>query len=51
MGVAGGRIELDGVTQLVARCDQPGVLLSERKSGDGRYLFVVNNTVPEIEPV
>lgn len=33
-----------------ADTDNPEVFLSERKSGDGRFLFVVNHTTPAIEP-
>jgi hypothetical protein len=30
--------------------ENPEVFLSERRSGEGRYLFVVNNTTPNLEP-
>ena len=34
-----------------ARVENPEVFLSERRDEDGRYIFVVNNTVPgELEP-
>jgi hypothetical protein len=34
----------------VADVDGPEVLLSERAAEEGRYLFVVNNTVPDLDP-
>jgi hypothetical protein len=34
----------------VAATDNPEVLLTERAAEQGRYLFVVNNTTPEMEP-
>jgi outer membrane protein assembly factor BamB len=33
-----------------AEVDGPEVLLSERAAEDGRYLFVVNDTVPDLDP-
>lgn len=41
---------LDAIVPPVASCDHGEVLLSERRSGQGRVLFVVNNTTPELEP-
>ena len=41
---------LHGVTPPVAEIDNDEVFLSERTSGDGHYLFVVNNTTPQLEP-
>jgi len=34
----------------VATTDNPEVLMSERTSGSGRYLWVVNNTTPDLDP-
>ncbi|HEX2418331.1 MAG TPA: PQQ-binding-like beta-propeller repeat protein, partial [Micromonosporaceae bacterium] len=34
----------------VADCDQPEVLLSERRAGDTRFIWAVNNTMLDIEP-
>jgi hypothetical protein len=34
----------------VAGVDNPDVLLSERAAGEGRYLFVVNDTPPDLDP-
>ena len=33
-----------------AETDNPEVFLSERRSDEGRFLFVVNNTTPNLEP-
>ena len=41
---------LDGVTAPAALVQNPEVFISERVSGDGRFLFVVNNTTPLLEP-
>lgn len=41
---------LRSVLQPVVEVDNDEVFISERKSGDGRYLFVVNNTTPQLEP-
>src|SRR5262249_33641981 len=30
--------------------DKPEVLLSERRAEEGRYLFVVNNSTPDLDP-
>src|SRR5262249_11508157 len=38
------------VLRPVAETDNPEVLLSERAAEDGRYLFVVNNTTPDLDP-
>lgn len=40
----------DAVTEPVARCPHPDVLFSERKGGKGRFLFVVNQATPDLEP-
>jgi outer membrane protein assembly factor BamB len=34
----------------VAEVDQPEVLVSERRSGDGRFVWVVNNTSSKLDP-
>lgn len=34
----------------VAAVDNPEVLLTERAAEEGHYLFVVNNTVPDLDP-
>jgi outer membrane protein assembly factor BamB len=44
------RKALSGVIDPLAGVDNPEVLLSERAAEEGRYLFVVNNTTPELEP-
>src|SRR5262249_23059604 len=44
------RRALDAVAPSPAVVDNPEVLLSERKAGDGQFLFVVNNTTPDLEP-
>jgi hypothetical protein len=44
------RRALGKVAPPAAEVENPEVFLSERKSGDGRFLFVVNNTTPELEP-
>jgi outer membrane protein assembly factor BamB len=41
---------LGAVLPPVAGVDGPEVLLSERAAEGGRYLFVVNNTVPDLDP-
>jgi len=41
---------LDGVVQPAAQVENPELFISERKAGDGRFLFVVNNTTPQLEP-
>src|SRR5262249_18388310 len=41
---------LSRVLRPVATVDNPEVLLSERAAEEGRYLFVVNNTVPDLDP-
>jgi outer membrane protein assembly factor BamB len=41
---------LDPVAPAPARVDNDEVFLSERRSEEGRYLFVVNNTTPALEP-
>jgi outer membrane protein assembly factor BamB len=41
---------LGAVLPPVAEVDGPEVLLSERAAEEGRYLFVVNNTVPDLDP-
>jgi outer membrane protein assembly factor BamB len=48
--VAQLRIALEKPVARVAEIDNPEVFASERKSEDGRFLFVVNNTTPELEP-
>lgn len=44
------RKALDPVVGPRATTDNDEVFLSERKNGEARYLFVVNNTTPELEP-
>jgi len=44
------RAKLDPIVSRVAKCEDVGVLMSERRNGVGRFLFVVNNTLPEHEP-
>src|SRR5262249_58303846 len=44
------RKTLGSVLSPVAGVDNPDVLLSERASDEGRYLFVVNDTVPDLDP-
>jgi outer membrane protein assembly factor BamB len=44
------RLALDKPAARVAGLDDPEVFASERKSEEGRYLFVVNNATPELEP-
>ncbi|ADD44459.1 hypothetical protein [Stackebrandtia nassauensis] len=41
---------LDDVVPPVAGCDNPEVLLSERRDGEVRYVWAVNNTVLDWEP-
>jgi outer membrane protein assembly factor BamB len=41
---------LGRVLRPAAAVDNPDILLSERAAEDGRYLFVVNNTVPDLDP-
>src|SRR5262249_39309762 len=41
---------LGAVLPPVAGVENPEVLLSERAAGEGRYLFVVNDTVPDLDP-
>ncbi|MCL2701061.1 MAG: PQQ-binding-like beta-propeller repeat protein [Phycisphaerae bacterium] len=41
---------LSTATAPVATTDNPEVLMSERASGGGRYLWVVNNTTPDMDP-
>ena len=41
---------LDPATPRVAQCDNPEILMSERVAGQGRYLFVVNNTNTTFDP-
>jgi hypothetical protein len=41
---------LDKVAAPVAAAEAPDVLLSERAAEDGRYLFVVNKTPPDLDP-
>jgi outer membrane protein assembly factor BamB len=41
---------LGAATRPVAEVDNPDVLLSERAAGEGRYLFVVNDTGPDLDP-
>src|SRR5262249_6016378 len=48
--VAQLRTALEKPVARVAEIDNTEVFASERKSEDGRYLFVVNNTTPELEP-
>jgi outer membrane protein assembly factor BamB len=39
-----------GKIAAAAQVENPEVFVSERKAGEGRYLFVVNNATPELEP-
>ncbi len=41
---------LGAVVPPVGACDQPEVLLSARRSGDARFVWVVNNTFTPLEP-
>src|SRR5262249_58649458 len=41
---------LGAVLPPVAGVENPEVLLSERAAEEGRYLFVVNDTVPDLDP-
>ncbi len=41
---------LAAVCPPVAGADNPEILMSERVNGSGRFLFVVNNTTPALEP-
>jgi len=41
---------LNAVSAPVAITDNPEVLMSERVAGGGRYLWVVNNTTPDLDP-
>jgi outer membrane protein assembly factor BamB len=41
---------LDGIAPPVARIENPEVWASQRTSGSGKFLFVVNNTSPAMEP-
>src|SRR5262249_16846151 len=41
---------LGKATAPVAETDNPEVLLSERAAEEGRYLFVVNDTPPDLDP-
>jgi outer membrane protein assembly factor BamB len=41
---------LGAVLPPVAGVESPEVLASERAAEDGRYLFVVNNTAPDLDP-
>lgn len=41
---------LDEVIAPIAQVTNPEVFISERVAGDGRFLFVVNNTTPQLEP-
>ena len=42
--------KLAAITSPVAEVDQPEVLVSERRSGDGRFVWVVNNTSSKLDP-
>ena len=42
--------KLAAVAPATATTDNPEVLVTERISEQGRYLYVVNNTTPELEP-
>src|SRR5688572_10392376 len=44
------RKALGKVLPPVAEVDNPEVLLSERAAEEGRYLFAVNDTVPDLDP-
>jgi outer membrane protein assembly factor BamB len=41
---------LDAVVPPVGTCDQPEVVLSERRSGEVRFVWVVNNTFTALDP-
>lgn len=41
---------LGAVVPPVGECDQPEVLLSERRSGEARFVWVVNNTFTPLDP-
>jgi hypothetical protein len=43
------RRALDKAAPSPSVADHPEVFVSERKAGDGRFLFVVNNTTPDLE--
>ncbi len=42
--------KLAGIAPPVAECDQPEVLVSERRNGDARFVWVVNNTASKLDP-
>jgi outer membrane protein assembly factor BamB len=48
--VAPLRKALDPATPRVAVLDNPEVFVSERRSGKGRFVFVINNTTPNLDP-
>ena len=41
---------LDAATPPAAKVDDDEVLISSRRGEDGRYLWVVNNTLPRVDP-
>jgi outer membrane protein assembly factor BamB len=41
---------LDAATPPAARVDDDEVLISQRRGGEGRYLWVLNNTLPRLDP-
>src|SRR5262249_33393948 len=44
------RKALGAVLPPVAGVENPDVVLSERAAGEGRFLFVVNDTLPDLDP-
>ncbi len=42
--------KLAALTPPVAAVDQPGVLVSQRRNGDGRFIWVVNDTPSSLDP-